>query len=126
MGLQFENLVINNRDIIFNLLQLNLADVIFANPFFQRKTSRQLGCQIDFMVQTKFQCIYICEVKFSKYEVKPKVITEVQQKIDRLKRPKGFSYRTVLIHVNGVSQEIIDREYFTHIISFDELFYKMQ
>lgn len=126
MGLQFENLVINNRDIIFNLLQLNPADVIFANPFFQRKTSRQLGCQIDFMVQTKFQCIYVCEVKFSKYEVKPKVITEVQQKIDRLKRPKGFSYRTVLIHVNGVSQEIIDREYFTHIISFDELFYKMQ
>ena len=39
-----------------------------------------------------------------------------KQKIDSLQRPKGFSCRPVLIHVNGVSDAVIDQEYFVNII----------
>jgi uncharacterized protein len=121
LGLQFENLVLHNRKSIHRLLMLNADDIICENPFFQRKTSRTLGCQIDYMIQTKFNTLYICEIKFSKNEIDSLVIQEVQAKIDALKFPKGFSYRPILIHVNGVNDAIIDSNYFAAIIDFGEL-----
>ncbi len=61
MGLQFENLVVNNHHEIIQLLGLRPEDIVFANPFFQRKTARQKGCQIDYLIQTKFQCVYVAK-----------------------------------------------------------------
>ncbi len=121
MGLQFENLVLNNRKSIHNALELNPEEIICDNPFFQNKTSRMPGCQIDYMIQTRFNSLYICEIKFSKYEISAAVIAEIQAKIDALKYPKGFSCRPVLIHVNGVSREIIDSDYFAKIIDMSTL-----
>ena len=53
MGLQFENLVINNLKSLCKILRIDLLDISNAGPFFQRKTHRQKGCQIDLMIQTK-------------------------------------------------------------------------
>jgi ribosomal protein L35AE/L33A len=39
-----------------------------------------------------------------------------------LKKPKSFSCRAVLIHVNGVTDELEESGYFSKIICFDELF----
>ena len=120
VGLQFENLVLNNRASLYKLLEISLSDIVCENPYFQRKTSAQEGCQIDYMIQTKFNTLYICEIKFSKNPMTTEVIAEVQQKIDRLKRPKGFSCRPVLIHVNGVTEDLLDENYFAHIIDFGQ------
>lgn len=49
---------------------------------------------------------------------KKQSIDEVQNKIDRLHRPKGFSCRPVLIHVNGVNESVVEQDYFSHIIDF--------
>jgi len=65
MGLQFENLVLNNRLWIKQQLSLKPEEILIDNPFFQRKTKRQHGCQIDYLIQTKYNNLYICEVKFS-------------------------------------------------------------
>lgn len=121
LGLQFENLVLNNKRLLYGLLKIEPRDVLMANPFFQRKTSRSEGCQIDLLVQTKYQCLYICEIKFSKHEVQSDVIEEVREKIKKISYPKGFSIRTALIHVNGVSDSIVDSNYFDFIVSFDDL-----
>lgn len=121
MGLQFENLVLNNRKHVFQLLHINLNDVIYDNPFFQRKTSRQESCQIDYMIQTRFDTLYICEIKFSRHPIKKDVIIEMQEKLNRLKVPKHISRRTVLIHVNGVTDDVIESNYFSQIINFAEL-----
>ncbi len=121
MGLQFENLVLNNRKYIHTLLNIRPEDVISEGPYFQRKTERQPGCQIDYLIQTKFDCLYVCEIKFSKHEIKKSIIEEVAEKILRLKRPRYFSCRAVLIHVNGIQEELEDSEYFVKIISFDQL-----
>ena len=118
MGLQFENLVLNNRRMIHQSLGIKPEDIICENPFFQRTTKSMPGCQIDYMIQTKFHCLYICEIKFSKHMLDVAIIQEVQQKIARLKYPKGFSIRPVLIHVNGVHEDVIDLDYFTNIIAF--------
>lgn len=119
LGLQFENLVLNSRPVIHNLLELD--DVVNENPYFQRKTKRQEACQIDYLIQTRSHSLYVCEIKFSKNPIGSEVIQEVQEKITRLKIPRGFSIRPVLIHVNGCQDSIKESEYFSHVISFGDL-----
>ncbi len=121
MALQFENLVLRNRPLIWNKLKIRPEDIVSENPFFQRKTSTQSGCQIDYMIQTRYGSLYSCEIKFSKAPIPSKVIHEVQQKISKLKRPKGLSCRAVLIHLNGVHSDIPESDYFSDIIDFGNL-----
>lgn len=73
------------------------------------------------MIQTKFGTLYICEIKFAKTVIGASIIQEVQEKINKLNVPKGFSYRPVLIHVNGVTEEVVDRDYFCNIIDIETL-----
>ncbi len=120
MGLQFEILVLNNRKMIWQSLKITPEEIVFDNPFFQRQTKRYSGCQIDYLIQTRFNTIYVCEIKFSQREISTSVIEEVQEKIGRLSLPKHFSYRPVLIHVNGVTEEVEESGYFTTIINFGE------
>lgn len=121
MALQFENLVLNNRHRLHAILEVKPEDIVCENPFFQRQTASHLGCQIDYLIQTRFNTLYVCEIKFSKNPVGTPIIDEVQQKIDRLKRPKGFSCRPVLIHVNGITEDLCDANYFAAIIDFSQL-----
>ena len=48
MGLQFENLVLNNRTQIYDILGINPSEIEYDNPFLQTKTKAREGCQIDF------------------------------------------------------------------------------
>lgn len=121
MGLQFENLVLNNRNRLWELMNISQDEVIWDNPFFQRGTVQHPSCQIDYLIQTKFGCLYVCEIKFSVYEVKADVLLQMQKKIGSLKKPKGFSVRPVLIHVNGVQQEVLESGFFAEIIDFGTL-----
>jgi uncharacterized protein len=117
MGLQLENLVLNSRSMLHDAVQLDPNSVMNENPYFQTVTAEQPGCQIDFMIQTKFSCLYICEIRFSTRPIGAEVVREVQDKINRLRRPKHFSCRPVLIHINGVTPEIQESDYFAHVIN---------
>ncbi|GAG32980.1 unnamed protein product, partial [marine sediment metagenome] len=99
----------------------NPEDVIYDNPFFQRKTTRQKGCQIDFMIQTKFKTLFVFEIKFSRNTIQRSVIDSVKEKIARLSIPRGMAMLPVLIHVNEVSSGVVDEDYFYSIINFSEL-----
>ena len=121
MGLQFENLVLNNRQKILEHLDISARDIIYDNPFFQHTTTRQAGCQIDYLIQTRFSTLYICEIKFSKHPVSIQIIQEIKDKIKKIKAPRHVSFRAVLIHVNGVTDEVTDSQYFSNIINFEQL-----
>ncbi len=121
LGLQFENLVLNNRHEIHAALRLRAEDIINENPFFQRATSTQQGCQIDYMIQTKFNTLYVVEIKFLRDQIGETIIKEVQQKIDRLTRTRAYSVRPVLVHVNGISPSVVESGYFAAIIDFGSL-----
>lgn len=116
MGLQFENLVLKNRYIIHRSLQIRPEDIIAANPFFQRKTELQHGCQIDYLIQTRFNTLFACEIKFSKSLIRTSIIHDMQEKMNNLKLPRRFSCFPVLIHVNGVQEEVEDSNFFIKII----------
>jgi hypothetical protein len=121
MGLQFENLVVHNRKTVWKLLNILPDEIVMDGPFFQKETNRNPGCQIDYLIQTRFNTLYVCEIKFSKKPIDKKVIQDVEEKIKRLKAPRHFSMRPILIHVNGVDDSLIDEGYFDKIIDFGQL-----
>lgn len=122
MGLQFENLVLNNLKKLSEILRIDISEISNAGPFFQRKTERMKGCQIDLLIQTRHNTLYVCEVKFSSSKIKSSVIEEMKEKMKSLFVPKGFSIRPILIHVNGVSQAVMESEIFHDIVDFSQFF----
>lgn len=120
LGLQFENLVLSNRSSLWKLLAINPQEIVCDNPYFQTATSKRKDCQIDYLIQTQDQVLWLCEIKFSKSPIGCAVIEEVEEKICRLQRPKYFSCRTVLIHVNGITEELENSEFFSQLIDFSQ------
>ncbi len=121
MGLQFENLVLNNIAKLCDLIGIDVSYVEQAGPFFQKKTGSRAGCQIDLLIQAKFNTLYLCEIKFYTGEVGKEVIRDVETKIERLDYPKGYTVRPILLHVNGVTASLRDSGYFDKIIDFNKL-----
>ncbi len=119
MGLQFENLVLNNIKQVISKLSININNIVNAGSFSQTKTKEHEACQIDLLIQTK-RTLFICEIKFQK-NVRFKVIKEMEEKIKNLKTQKTISIRPVLIYEGDLDQRIITEEFFDRIIPFGEL-----
>jgi len=121
ISLQFENLVLSNRGIVQDILGINRNDVEIDGSFFQRNTTKTKGCQIDYLIQTKTSTLYACEIKFTRNEIKLDIINEMKSKLSNLSIPRGFSCLPVLIHVNGVHDSVLDKNYFFKVIDFSDL-----
>ena len=120
MGLQFENLVLKNRTSLYGVLNIHPAEIVNDGMYFQNKTKRKRGCQIDYLIQTKYNALHLCEVKFSKNPISISIIDEVRNKMAALEHANSFSIRPVLIHVNGVDDEIHEQDFFSHIVHFSQ------
>ena len=105
---------------MLNKLAIERKSIIADDPYFQAKTKRRAGCRIDYMVQTRDRILYICEIKFTQDKVGMQIIDEIESKIAAIDIPKNYTYRSVLIHVNGVTEELLAADYFSCIISFAE------
>lgn len=122
-GFQFETLVLNNRLLIQQKLKLHPQDVVIDGLYYQRPTKRALGCQIDYLIQTSMNTLFVCEIKFSQNLIGIPVIAQVQEKIKRLTKPKNFVCLPVLIHINGVEESITEMNYFFEVIDFSDFLY---
>ena len=121
MGIQFEKLVLSNRRLIQKKLNLLPNDIVYDDPYFQNQTTKQKACQIDYLIQTRHKTLMVCEIKFSRNEITTKIITEMQEKLDRLKIPKGFSCCPVLISVSEIHPNVIESNFFSEIIHFEDI-----
>ncbi len=121
MGLQFENLVTHNRQSLWKMMGITPSDIVADGPFFQTQTALQPGCQIDYLIQTRFHTLYVCEIKFSKDPIGMDILKQMEEKREALKIPKQFSIRPILIHVNGVSDRVLDTRYFDKVIDFSQI-----
>ena len=121
LGLQFESLILANQSLLFSQLDIAPETVLHSGPFFQQVTKEKQGCQIDLLIQTKHKTLYLCEIKFSQSPIGMSVVKEVQQKIEKISIPRLFSIRPVLIHVNGVTDEVRESELFDAVIDFHSL-----
>lgn len=116
MGLQLEVLLLQNRSLLLEKLGVSPVDIVRSGPYRQMKTSEQQGCQVDYLLQTKTNGLFICEFKFKKREIGSDIITEMQEKVARLKSPKGFARIPVLFHLGGVTDAVATSSYFYRII----------
>ncbi|MBB71200.1 MAG: ATPase [Legionellales bacterium] len=121
LGFQFEALVINNADLLHQILHLRPEEITISSPYYQTATKQRQGCQIDYLIQTRLNTLFVCEIKFSSSPLTTKVIQEVEEKIKRMATPKNFTCVPILIHVNGVSDEVLDADYFYRIVDFADL-----
>ncbi|MBM3197948.1 MAG: ATPase [Chlamydiae bacterium] len=126
MGLQFENLVLSNYLRVIELLHIDPNDVLQVGPFFQNPTKRQSGCQIDLLIQTRYGCLYPCEVKFYVEKINVTEVSSFQKALKNLSLARGMSVRPVLIHCNGVQDSVCELELFDYILDFSDLLMRTQ
>jgi len=119
-GLQFESLVLHNRRLIWKTLNLKEEEIVNDNPFLQRQTKNQKGCQIDYLIHTQFNVLYVCEIKFSQNKIGKSIIEEMREKISRVKKPRGYAIKPVLIHASEVTADLIEENYFAAMINILE------
>jgi len=123
LGLQFENLVLANRQVIIKLLGLENSQIVTAAPYFQTKNLKtKAACQIDLLVHTTLDVFYLCEVKFKK-RIDLSIIKEVEKKSISLKLPKRSSIKKVLIYEGEINENDRDEleSYFIKMISFQNM-----
>lgn len=117
-GFQFENLVLNHIDEILQHLNINPNEILSASPHIQRKKTRNKGvCQIDLLIESKLDTLYICEFKF-RHEIDASVVKEVERKVKVLERKKHQSVRTILIYEGDIrkNDKVIIEDYFYDVL----------
>lgn len=120
-GLQFENLVLGNRDFIWKQCGLCASEIEMDGPFFQQTTQRRQGCQVDYLIQTKHGPLYLCEIKFSRNPITTEVEQDIRKKVQRLDVPRHCSILPVLIHANKVSESVLYGDTFARTIDFSDI-----
>lgn len=118
MGIQMETLLIQNRELI--LKALNISNTLIDNPYVQKATGKKPGCQIDYLIQTATNNLYLCEFKFKKGYIDRKVTSEVQKKIQSLSIPRGMAIVPILFCMGEVSPAVYESNFFYKIIDLGD------
>ncbi|MBI2811213.1 MAG: ATPase [Candidatus Melainabacteria bacterium] len=121
LGFQLENLLLKNRQLIYQALGIHAQDIVIDNPYSQKASGRKKGCQIDYLIQTHSNTLFVCEVKMRRRELGSEVIEAMKTKIASLSLPKGFGISPVLLHLGPVSDTLLSSRYFFRIIDIAEL-----
>lgn len=116
-GLQFETLVLNNRELVWRVLKIDPASIVMDNPYIQRPLSNTEGCQIDYLIQTNLNTLFAIEIKFTTTALTKAVIKQMQQKLQALKIPRHFSVVPVLVYAGDITDELLDSHYFFKMIN---------
>lgn len=117
MGLQFENLIVNNAMEVVRFLGIGNSTVESAAPYRNVRKSRNgkdRGCQIDLLVQTP-RTAYVVEVKRCS-EIGPEVEKEVLERMKRLPLRKGMSKRPALVCDGLVAPSVEASGFFSAIV----------
>ncbi|MBQ7721940.1 MAG: ATPase [Kiritimatiellae bacterium] len=121
LGLQFENLVLNNAARLAPLVGFDGALVLSAAPW--RKVARGKagnGVQIDLLYQTQ-RSVCVVEIK-RRREIGPGIANEVAQKVERLALRHGTSVRTALVYDGELSPTVQAEGWFDYLIPASRLF----
>lgn len=117
MGLQFENLVVNNYAALIDPLHLGNSLIESAAPYFRsRKGDGEDGLQIDLLLQTK-RCNFVVEIK-RRREIGLEITDEVGRKLKKLSTPRGKSARTALVYEGHLAPGVETDGFFDAIVPF--------
>ena len=119
MGLQFENLVINNIAAFGPLIGLVGKHIESAAPYFRSGRKTGAGVQIDYLIQLP-RSVYVIEVK-RKVRIGKSIEDEVQRKIERLKLPRTKSVKTVLIYDGELDPAVEEDGFFDYLVPAEKV-----
>ena len=119
MGLQFENLVLNNIPSLAPLIGLVGKNVESAAPYFRSGRKSGNGVQIDYLIQLP-RCTYVFEIK-RRRSIGKAIVDEVQGKIDRLALPRNRSVKPVLVYEGELDPAVEEDGFFDAIIPAERL-----
>ena len=117
MGLQFENLIVNNAMSLIPHLHIGGAIVESAAPYRNMRNGeggKKADCQIDLLIQTA-RTAYVVEIKRQK-EIGPEIEDEVRRKIARLPLRAGMTPRPVLVYDGRLAPSVEGTGFFDAII----------
>ena len=72
------------------------------------------------LIQTP-KSAYVVEIK-RRMRISADVEDEVQEKVERLRVPRGVSVRTVLVYDGVLAPEVEENGYFDYLVSIERLF----
>ena len=119
LGLQFENLVVNNFRSLLPALHLEGVQIFSAAPFRKARKSADRGVQVDLLVQTR-KAVVLVEIKRQR-EIGEEVEREMAEKVRRLHVPVGMSVRTALVYAGALSKGVRGDGYFDALIPAEML-----
>lgn len=108
MGLQFENLILNNISSVIPALGLGGRAILSAAPYRCMRSERGGGVQVDLLIQTATLAM-IVEIKRKK-SLGLEVEDDLRQKVARLPVRKGMSVRTALVYAGQLSAALAASE----------------
>lgn len=122
MGLQFENLVVNNAMSLLPFLHLGNSIVESSAPYRNVRKSDggpAAGCQVDLLIQTPMTA-YVVEIK-RKRLIDESVIGEVRSRLRRLPLRKGMTARPVLVYDGELEPSVEGTGFFDALIPASRL-----
>lgn len=119
LGLQFENLILNNLPAIAPHLGLGSSIVTSAAPYYRKGRRKGDGVQVDLLVQTA-KSVCVVEIKRRK-RIDETVEDEVGEKLRRLKLARNISRRTALVYEGTLTQAVQDSGFFDFLIDISTL-----
>ena len=119
MGLQFENLILNQIPELLPRLGLAGLPVLSAAPWRTRGKGKGHGAQIDLLVQTR-KSVCLVEIK-RRRRIGEEAETEVARKIKALHIRPGISVRTALVYEGELAPVVRGNGYFDFIVPATDL-----
>ena len=119
MGLQFENLVLNNIPSLAPHIGLMGKSVLSAAPYFKSGRKTGAGVQIDYLVQLP-KCTYVIEIK-RKRRITSAIEDEMQEKLKRLKLPRNRSVKLVLVYAGELDVSVEEDGFFDYLVPAEKL-----
>ena len=119
MGLQFENLVLNNLPEVLHALGLQGRPILSASPYRNARQGCCGGLQVDLLVQTE-RTAYVVEIK-RWAELGLDVAHEIARKAARLPVRPGVSVRTALVYDGRLTPALAASDEIDRFVSAREL-----
>lgn len=118
MGLAFENLVVNNAQMLTPELHLDRTLILSLAPYL-RHGAEGRGVQVDLLIQTARRMCLV-EVKRMR-EIPQSVADEMESCVAKILRPKGVSVQTALVYDGSLAPGLEADGYFDVLIPFARL-----
>ncbi len=116
IGLQVEHLLLSVPEVLIQAVGLPLSEWAYAGSYRQIKTADRAGCQIDFLVHSKADVVYVCEFKFKRGPITTAIIPEMRRKIDSLSLPSTVITAPILFCLGEATPALEESRFFHKII----------